>query len=316
MVGKNLKDNRNLHDGLTWTFNSVEAMLKYFPYFTYNQLRRIITKLKKAGIIKISNYNLMAYDKTRWYSFTELGEKLLGICVHYEEKTVGETTNPGVNKNTSICEKIQIEESKITNDMVENTSRTEINHKPIPDIETNIENTDIEKSVIANSSGAETAAPSIRKPLALSFLSEKAFVKRYQEVEAELFSEKQESAMTNIFSGSSNEDRYDVVVAELKRRLQKKIAQNHERNFRRLEKEHNNSEALKIIEKHYGQGQQLDDLDSLGKLYKEDGWFYFNMYIEEAARLGITDGRAIYAFGMKQKQVREERKELREAGVC
>ena len=169
---KNYQERRNYHDGSVWTFNSLEAMLKYFPYFTYNQLRRIINKLNEAGLIKICNYNKMAYDKTRWFSLTKLGEKLLGICVHYEEVPEEKSANASVKNNKSICENSQMEDDKTTNDVAEFTNGSVEKHKPIPVIETAIENT-----VVESREGADAAA--IVKPVSLTFISDARFQQLY-----------------------------------------------------------------------------------------------------------------------------------------
>lgn len=310
---KNLKEGRNCHDGLVWTFNSLEAMLKYFPYFTYNQLRRIINKLKEAGLIKVFNYNKMAYDKTRWFSFTELGEKLLGICVHYEEEPEAEVTNATVQNNKSVCENSQMEDDKTTNDVAEFTNGSAENHKPIPVIETVIENTDIEKTVIESREGVDAAA--IIKPVPLSFISEARFKQLYKVIEEELFSKGDAVDMDNIFTEVPEEARYEAVIAEMERRLAQEKESHCKHNQLLLEKAHNNHEAMAVVSKYYGKDQQIDDVDSLGKLYAKVGYFFFDMAIREASACGITDGMAIYKAGMKLENERRKKKARAQDGA-
>lgn len=307
---KNLKEGRNHHDGQVWTFNSLEAMLKYFPYFTYNQLRRIINKLKEAGLIKIFNYNKMAYDKTRWFSFTELGEKLLGICVRYEEESEAELTNAVVQNNKSICENSQMEDEKTTNDVAECTDGSVEKHKPIPFIETNIEKTDIEKSVIESSEGGDVAA--ITKPVSLSFVSEARFQKLYKDIEEELFSKGDAVDMENIFTEVPEDGRYEAIIAEIERRLAQEKEGHCKHNQRLLEKAYNNREAMAVVAKYYGKDQQIDDIDSLGRLYAQIGYYFFDLTVRVSHSCGIADGRAIYEFGISMENERRKKKAQRQ----
>lgn len=62
---------KNFHDGRYWTYNSARAFEKIFPYFTAKQIRTILLKLEKNGLIVTGNYNQSAYDRTKWYALTE-----------------------------------------------------------------------------------------------------------------------------------------------------------------------------------------------------------------------------------------------------
>ncbi|TSC64534.1 MAG: bacteriophage-like protein [Microgenomates group bacterium Gr01-1014_93] len=64
---KNEANGKNLHDGHHWTYNSQKAFEKLFPFWTRDQIRRIINNLKKNGLILEGSYNKVKYDKTKWY---------------------------------------------------------------------------------------------------------------------------------------------------------------------------------------------------------------------------------------------------------
>ena len=64
-------NDKNHHDGRYWTYNSTKAFEKIFPYFTAKQIRTILGKLEKNGLIVTGNYNQSAYDRTKWYALTE-----------------------------------------------------------------------------------------------------------------------------------------------------------------------------------------------------------------------------------------------------
>lgn len=68
-IGKNEANGKHFHDGRFWTYNSLEAFTKLFPYWTTRQVRRILKSLEEKGVIVTGNYNTSAYDRTTWYAF-------------------------------------------------------------------------------------------------------------------------------------------------------------------------------------------------------------------------------------------------------
>jgi len=66
----NLANNNNIHDGLCWTYNTVQAFGDIFPYWTRHQLEHLLTKCEKAGLIVSDNYNSHKYDRKKWYALT------------------------------------------------------------------------------------------------------------------------------------------------------------------------------------------------------------------------------------------------------
>jgi hypothetical protein len=67
---KNKANKRNFYDGKYWTYNSLEAWGKLFPYLTTSKIRTCLSKLKGAGYVVTGNYNKSNYDRTTWYSST------------------------------------------------------------------------------------------------------------------------------------------------------------------------------------------------------------------------------------------------------
>jgi len=68
--GKNEVNNKHFHDGHYWTYNSKNAFVELFPFWTEKQIERILNNLKKKKYIKIGNYNKVKYDRTNWYTIT------------------------------------------------------------------------------------------------------------------------------------------------------------------------------------------------------------------------------------------------------
>ena len=76
-IKKNMANEVNCYDGRYWTYNSINAFEELFPYMTKNQIRNALIKLEKEGLIITGNYNKSAYDRTKWYAFTDFGFSIL-----------------------------------------------------------------------------------------------------------------------------------------------------------------------------------------------------------------------------------------------
>lgn len=103
-IQKNRANEKHIHNGKVWTYNTTKAFAELFPYWTDNQIRRILTNMQKLCIIETGNYNLTAYDRTKWYTFTDAF----------------------VKTHTSICENTQMDLTKHPNGFDET-------NEPIPD---------------------------------------------------------------------------------------------------------------------------------------------------------------------------------------
>lgn len=75
-IEKNEANKKHFIDGRYWTYNSVSAFAKLFPYWTEKQIRRIINSLIEKDILLTGNYNEKGYDKTRWFALTDTGKSL------------------------------------------------------------------------------------------------------------------------------------------------------------------------------------------------------------------------------------------------
>ena len=76
-VAKNKANEKNFYDGFYWTYNSITALSKLFPYASRATIFRALHNLEDAGLILAGNYNKDASDKTKWYTLTKKGELLL-----------------------------------------------------------------------------------------------------------------------------------------------------------------------------------------------------------------------------------------------
>ena len=70
-IAKNEANDRHFHDGRYWTYNSIRAMERLFPWWSRRQIERIIKKLKEAGVVLTANYNRDSHDRTLFYTLDE-----------------------------------------------------------------------------------------------------------------------------------------------------------------------------------------------------------------------------------------------------
>lgn len=81
---KNADNEMNYHDGYFWTYNSIAAYKKQFPFWSEKTIYRILRELEVNGYVKTGNYNQSAYDRTKWYALTEKSVKLLASTIVQE----------------------------------------------------------------------------------------------------------------------------------------------------------------------------------------------------------------------------------------
>ncbi len=70
-IEKNKAHNKHYHDGRTWTYCTVKGLAEIFDYWTIRQIRVILDKLLREGVILKANYNSKKYDRTLWYAFKD-----------------------------------------------------------------------------------------------------------------------------------------------------------------------------------------------------------------------------------------------------
>jgi hypothetical protein len=75
---KNWANEKHKHDGRVWTYNSVSAFEKLFPYWSAKQIRRILDSLVANGVLMRGEYNNSSYDRTSWYAFVDESTFLYG----------------------------------------------------------------------------------------------------------------------------------------------------------------------------------------------------------------------------------------------
>lgn len=74
-VFRNKLNNTNIIEGQTWTWNSARAFSEIFPFWSKDQVRRILINLEKKGAIISGLHNRAGWDRTKWYTITKEVEK-------------------------------------------------------------------------------------------------------------------------------------------------------------------------------------------------------------------------------------------------
>ena len=65
----NKRAEKNFKDDNYWVFNTyTDWKNNDFPYWSEKTIQRVFTLLEKKGVVKSSNYNQYAFDKTKWYT--------------------------------------------------------------------------------------------------------------------------------------------------------------------------------------------------------------------------------------------------------
>ncbi len=134
-ITKNVANGQNYIDGHYWTYNSVKAFDKLFPYMSNATIRRVLQSLEKSGLIITGNYNKAAYDRTKWYALTDKAFSLFGFqppappLFAFPGSQIEQMQGSDLSK--SICSNQQM-------DLPESANGIASMSKPIPDINTDI----------------------------------------------------------------------------------------------------------------------------------------------------------------------------------
>ena len=69
----------NYREGKTWAKISTTGLIKYFPFWTYRQIRSVRTKALKAGEIVVEKFSKDRSDHTYWIAFSDESKHLVSF---------------------------------------------------------------------------------------------------------------------------------------------------------------------------------------------------------------------------------------------
>jgi hypothetical protein len=70
-IRRNRANEKHRHDDRTWTYNSWRSWAELFPFWTADQVRRILEKLIELKVLRVGNFNKTGFDRTTWYAFED-----------------------------------------------------------------------------------------------------------------------------------------------------------------------------------------------------------------------------------------------------
>ena len=146
-ITKNKANDKNFYDGFYWTYNSITALSKLFPYASRATIFRALNNLEDAGLIISGNYNKRASDKTKWYALTKAAERLLNGAecnTSLETDTFQNETEQFQNETSSFQNETDLFQSETA--IFQNETTTFQSETTLPDINTDI-NTDNDSTV-------------------------------------------------------------------------------------------------------------------------------------------------------------------------
>ena len=101
-VQKNTLEERNIHDGRTWTYNTQEAFTTWFPWWSRRQIQRVLASLKKQGALLTGDFNTDPMDRTTWYALSDaiidyydIPLPVTAIRAEPQERSFAEVRQPG-----------------------------------------------------------------------------------------------------------------------------------------------------------------------------------------------------------------------------
>ena len=101
-IAKNQADRKHLHDGKTWMYISKRGLTEYFPYLTERQIKYALSKLEESGMIQKGNFNKSPYDRTLWYTVTNVTPSTGQNCPMASDKIVRPIPDTNTDTNTPL----------------------------------------------------------------------------------------------------------------------------------------------------------------------------------------------------------------------
>ena len=68
-IHHNQKMERNFRQDRTWSYQTFEEIAAHYPYWSRDQVRRLLKKAVDFKILRKGNFNKSKFDRTLWYAF-------------------------------------------------------------------------------------------------------------------------------------------------------------------------------------------------------------------------------------------------------
>jgi len=80
-VQHNKANEKHFHKDRYWVYNTSDALAILFPYWSTDQIDRLIKKCVSTGLVVLDNFNKTKYDRTRWFGLTDHAMELLHFSI-------------------------------------------------------------------------------------------------------------------------------------------------------------------------------------------------------------------------------------------
>jgi hypothetical protein len=95
-------EERNFREGRYWSYNSIQGFVKFFGFWSTQNIKTIIKKGIAEGLIVTNTFNRKKFDNTLWYSLTDKGLKYYPFLLDTTLNTIVRSNKPLVNSNHTI----------------------------------------------------------------------------------------------------------------------------------------------------------------------------------------------------------------------
>lgn len=127
-IEKNAANDRHFHAGRYWTYNSLRALEKLFPFWSRRQIERVVKNLKETGVLLTANYAKDSHDRTLFYA---LDERKLPISPFGDLSPNGDNTpSPNGDKLSPNGEMINEQLKTQIREEEDKANKPEISNKP------------------------------------------------------------------------------------------------------------------------------------------------------------------------------------------
>ena len=76
-----INDPEAFHEGAWWVYMPIRALQEQLSWISERTIQRNLKELNELGLIRIGDFNLHRYDRTRWYAVDEQAlEKRIQKC--------------------------------------------------------------------------------------------------------------------------------------------------------------------------------------------------------------------------------------------
>lgn len=95
---------RNFHEGRYWSYNSIQGFVKFFGFWSTQNIKTIIKNGIAQGLIVTNTFNRKKFDNTLWYSLTDKGLEYYPQLRDTTLNTLVNSNKPLVRSNNAIPE--------------------------------------------------------------------------------------------------------------------------------------------------------------------------------------------------------------------